>query len=41
MDDLPLRYGGFTVPDEFFVGYGFDLEERWRGLPDLRLLKTA
>jgi hypoxanthine phosphoribosyltransferase len=40
VDDLPLRYVGFTVPDEFFVGYGFDLEERWRGLPDLRLLRA-
>jgi hypoxanthine phosphoribosyltransferase len=39
VDDLPLRYVGFTVPDEFFVGYGFDLDERWRGLPDLRLLR--
>ena len=39
VDDLPLRYVGFTVPDEFFVGYGFDLEERWRGLPDLRLAR--
>jgi hypoxanthine phosphoribosyltransferase len=41
VDDLPLRYVGFTVPDEFFVGYGFDLDERWRGLPDLRLLRTG
>jgi hypoxanthine phosphoribosyltransferase len=41
VDDLPLRYVGFTVPDEFFVGYGFDLDERWRGLPDLRLMRTA
>ncbi len=41
VDDLPLRYVGFTVPDEFFIGYGFDLEERWRGLPDLRLLRTG
>jgi hypoxanthine phosphoribosyltransferase len=39
VDDLPLRYVGFTVPDEFFVGYGFDLAERWRGLPDLHLLR--
>ena len=29
------RYVGFTVPDEFFVGYGFDLDERYRNLPDL------
>jgi hypoxanthine phosphoribosyltransferase len=32
-----VRYVGFTVPDEFFVGYGFDLDERYRGLPDLHL----
>ncbi|MEO8290367.1 MAG: hypoxanthine phosphoribosyltransferase [Gaiellaceae bacterium] len=38
VDDLPLRYVGFTVPDEFFVGYGFDLQDRWRGLPDLRVV---
>ena len=38
VDDLPIRYVGFTVPDEFFVGYGFDVDERWRQLPDLRLL---
>jgi hypoxanthine phosphoribosyltransferase len=38
LDDLPIRYVGFTVPDEFFVGYGFDLDERWRNLPDLHLV---
>jgi hypoxanthine phosphoribosyltransferase len=38
VDDLPVEYVGFVVPDELFVGYGFDLEERWRQLPDLRLL---
>ena len=41
VDDLPLRYVGFTVPDEFFVGYGFDLDDRWRGLPDLRVVSSA
>jgi len=35
VDDLPVRYVGFTVPDELFVGYGFDLDERFRNLPDL------
>jgi hypoxanthine phosphoribosyltransferase len=39
VDDLPIRYVGFTVPDEFFAGYGFDLDERWRNLPDVHLLK--
>ena len=37
VDDLPVRYVGFTVPDELFVGYGFDLEERNRNLPDLHI----
>ena len=41
VDDLPLRYIGFTVPDEFFVGYGFDLDDRWRGLPDLRVVNRT
>jgi hypoxanthine phosphoribosyltransferase len=41
VDDLPVRYVGFTIPDEFFVGYGFDLDERWRNLPDLRLLRES
>jgi len=27
-----------AVADELFVGYGFDVDERWRHLPDLRLL---
>lgn len=37
VDDLPVRYVGFTVPDELFVGYGFDLDGRFRNLPDLRV----
>ena len=41
VDDLPLHYIGFTVPDEFFVGYGFDLDDRWRGLPDLRIVTRS
>jgi hypoxanthine phosphoribosyltransferase len=39
VDDLPVRYVGFTIPDEFFVGYGFELDERYRNLPDLRLVQ--
>jgi hypoxanthine-guanine phosphoribosyltransferase len=29
------------VPDEFFVGYGFDLDERYRHLPNLHLAKLS
>ena len=39
VDDLPVRYVGFTIPDEFFVGYGFELGQRYRNLPDLHLLR--
>jgi hypoxanthine phosphoribosyltransferase len=35
VDDLPLRYVGFTAPDELFAGYGLGLDERWRAFPDL------
>jgi len=41
VDDLPIRYVGFTVPDEFFVGYGFHLGERYRGLRDIRLVHSG
>ena len=32
-------YVGFTIPDEFVVGYGLDSGERWRHLPDLCVLE--
>ena len=31
-----LRYVGFRIPDDFVVGYGLDVGERWRNLPDIR-----
>jgi len=39
VQDIPVRYVGFTVPDEFFVGYGFDAAERYRNLPDLHVYR--
>ena len=39
VENLPIAQVGFTVPDELFVGYGFDLEERYRNLPDLHVLR--
>jgi hypoxanthine phosphoribosyltransferase len=39
VDDLPVRYVGFTIPDELFVGYGFDLDERLRNLPDIHVMR--
>jgi hypoxanthine phosphoribosyltransferase len=31
--DLDLRYVGFRIPPNFVVGYGLDVEERYRNLP--------
>ena len=39
--DLPVQFVGFTVPDELFVGYGFDLDERYRNLPDLHVFRRS
>ncbi|MEZ5208691.1 MAG: hypoxanthine phosphoribosyltransferase [Acidimicrobiales bacterium] len=36
-----LRYVGFTIPDEFVVGYGLDVAERYRNLPDVRRYRGA
>lgn len=32
-------YKGFTVPDEFVVGYGLDYDEKYRNLPYICVLK--
>ena len=36
----PVRadYVGFTIPNEFVVGFGLDYAERYRNLPDLGIL---
>lgn len=31
--DVPVEYVGFTIPDEFVVGYGIDYAQRYRHLP--------
>ncbi|NLM51856.1 MAG: hypoxanthine phosphoribosyltransferase [Firmicutes bacterium] len=31
-------YCGFTIPDEFVVGYGLDFAEQYRSLPDICVL---
>ena len=39
--DLDLRYVGFTIPPEFVVGYGLDVDERYRNLPGVHLYKGS
>ena len=36
-----IDYLGFEVPDEFVVGYGLDYAERYRVLPDVRILDRS
>jgi len=33
--DLDIRYSGFQIPPDFVVGYGLDVSEQHRNLPDL------
>ena len=39
--DVPVEYIGFNIPDEFAVGYGLDYGQRYRNLPDIRILRPG
>jgi hypoxanthine phosphoribosyltransferase len=30
---VPIAYRGFEIPDEFVVGYGLDVDGKYRNLP--------
>lgn len=38
---IDCKYVGFSVADEFVVGYGLDYAERYRNLPYIGVLKPA
>lgn len=38
--DVPIRYLGFDIPNEFVVGYGLDFAERYRDLPFVARLRA-
>jgi hypoxanthine phosphoribosyltransferase len=38
--EVPVRYVGFEIPNEFVVGYGLDYQERYRSLPYVATLVT-
>ncbi len=39
--DVPIRYLGFDIPNEFVVGYGLDFAEKYRTLPFVAILNPA
>jgi hypoxanthine phosphoribosyltransferase len=39
--DVSVEYLGFDIPDEFVVGYGLDFDQRYRNLPDIRILQAS
>jgi hypoxanthine phosphoribosyltransferase len=36
-EDPDLRYVGFRIPPDFVIGYGLDVAEKYRNLPELRV----
>ena len=37
--EIPIDYRGFTIPDEFVVGYGLDFGEFYRNMPSIGVLR--
>ena len=37
--DIPIDYSGFTIPDKFVFGYGLDLDEKFRNLPFIGVVR--
>ena len=37
--DIYAEYVGFTIPNEFVIGYGLDYKEIYRNLPYVAVLK--
>jgi hypoxanthine phosphoribosyltransferase len=38
MYNRPIDYVGFKIPNKFVVGFGLDYAQRYRNLPDIRVL---
>ncbi len=37
--DVDVKYVGFTIPDEFVLGYGLDYQQNYRNLPYIGIMK--
>jgi len=40
LEEVPIDYLGFTIPNEFVVGYGLDYAQRYRNLPFIGVLEA-
>ncbi len=38
VDDIKVDYVGFTIPDRFVIGYGLDLDQKYRNLPEIQCI---
>jgi hypoxanthine phosphoribosyltransferase len=41
MVEVPVRYVGFDIPNEFVIGYGLDYAERYREVPYIGVLRPS
>ena len=39
--EVPVKYVGFEIPNEFVIGYGLDYQERYRSLPYVATLELG
>ena len=39
--DVSVDYVGMTIPDQFVVGYGLDLDQRYRDLPEIWIVEPT
>lgn len=41
VEEVQIKYEGFTIPPDFVVGYGLDVAEKYRNLPYLAALEGS
>jgi hypoxanthine phosphoribosyltransferase len=39
--EIPVRYPGFSIPDRYVFGYGLDIDEYYRNLPYLAVVREG
>ena len=39
--ELPVKYNGYEIEDNFVIGYGMDYDEKYRALPFIGILDES